>query len=56
LSKLNDSGDSYSSIEYDVNGDHPGTTNPLGNPPYPGDTYAGGPNWVTFSVSTLTAY
>ena len=41
------SGDSYSSTAYNVKGDHPREENPLGNPPYPGLTYSGGPNWVT---------
>jgi hypothetical protein len=42
----NDSGASYTSIKYDPRGAYPNETNPLGNPPYPGKTYAGGPNWV----------
>jgi hypothetical protein len=41
------SGDSYSSIGYDVHGDHPNTTNIFGNPPFPGTTTTGGPNWVS---------
>jgi len=41
-----DSGDSYSSIGYDVDGDVPSLRNPLGNPPYPGETWSAGPNWV----------
>ena len=49
-----DSGDSYSSTGYDVNGAHPSETNPLGNPPYPGDTYSGGPTWVKHLISTLS--
>jgi hypothetical protein len=44
----NTSGDSYSSIEYNVDGERPNEKNPFGNPPYPGDTYAGGPNWVGY--------
>ena len=47
----NDSGDSYSSTGYDVDGAHPSETNPLGNPPYPGDTYSGGPTWVICFIS-----
>ena len=47
------SGDSYSSIGYDVHGDRPNATNIIGNPPFPGDTTAGGPNWVRVSVRLL---
>ena len=47
LAESDISGDSYSSTGYDVYGTHPTTDNPLGNPPYPGETYAGGPTWVT---------
>lgn len=50
---LMNSGDSYSSTGYDVDGDHPNHENPLGNPPYPGDTYSGGPTWVTGLLFTL---
>ena len=46
-----DSGDSYSSTEYNVNGEHPSDSNPLGNPPFPGKTVSGGPNWVLRVVS-----
>jgi hypothetical protein len=44
------SGDSYSSIKYDVHGPHPSEMQPFGNPPYPGETTAGGPNWVFFMI------
>jgi hypothetical protein len=44
----NDSGDSLSSIEYDVNGPPPDESNPIGNPPYPGWTTSGGANWVGY--------
>jgi hypothetical protein len=44
---VNRSGDSYSQTGYDVNDVHPTEGNPLGNPPYPGYTTAGGPNWVS---------
>jgi hypothetical protein len=43
---FNGSGDSYSSTGYDVTGKYPSESNPLGNPPYPGWTTSGGPNWV----------
>lgn len=48
------SGDSYSSTGYDIHGANPSADNPLGNPPYPGDTYSGGPTWVSKFVCTLT--
>jgi hypothetical protein len=46
--RSNNSGDSYTSTGYAVDGDHPTETNPLGNPPYPGETYSVGPNWVGY--------
>lgn len=46
LVRANGSGDSYTTIDYDVNGPPPSESNPLGNPPYPGHTTTGGPNWV----------
>ncbi|KAF9777327.1 hypothetical protein IL306_004458 [Fusarium sp. DS 682] len=39
-------GDSYSQTWFDVNGEKPSAANPIGNPPFPGWTAAGGPNWV----------
>ncbi|KAF4968850.1 hypothetical protein FSARC_3816 [Fusarium sarcochroum] len=39
-------GDSYSQTGFDVNGEKPSASNPLGNPPFPGWTAAGGANWV----------
>jgi len=49
----NYSGDSYSSMGYDVQGAHPSAENPFGNPPYPGRTYSGGPTGVNSSGYTL---
>jgi hypothetical protein len=40
------SGDSYSSIDYDVSGPYPSLGNPIGNPAFPGITYSAGSNWV----------
>lgn len=40
------SGDSYSQTGFDPNGAKPSAANPLGNPPFPGWTAAGGANWV----------
>ncbi|KAJ4326743.1 hypothetical protein N0V84_002863 [Fusarium piperis] len=39
-------GDSYSQTGFDINGEKPSSSNPLGNPPFPGWTAAGGVNWV----------
>ncbi|CZR47344.1 uncharacterized protein FPRO_08718 [Fusarium proliferatum ET1] len=39
-------GDSYSQTGFDPNGAKPSAANPLGNPPFPGWTAAGGANWV----------
>lgn len=56
----NPSGASYCSTEFDPTKQHPDSTNPFGNPPFPGNTYAGGPNWLAFLVkknpSPLYAY
>lgn len=47
------SGDSYSQTGFDINGNKPSASNPLGNPPLPGWTAAGGLNWVGMLVSQL---
>ncbi|KAH6892377.1 hypothetical protein B0T10DRAFT_605130 [Thelonectria olida] len=39
-------GDSYSQTGFDVNGEHPSATNPIGNPAFPGWTASGGINWI----------
>ncbi|EWC44477.1 hypothetical protein DRE_06745 [Drechslerella stenobrocha 248] len=39
-------GDSYTQTGFNPNGIQPSTGNPMGNPPYPGWTSAGGPNWI----------
>jgi len=41
-------GDSYTTTSFAVNGTQPSSSNPLGNPPYPGYTSSNGPNWVDF--------
>jgi len=41
-------GDSYSQTGFVINGTLPARGNPLGNPPYPGYTATGGPNYVDF--------
>jgi phospholipase/lecithinase/hemolysin len=48
-------GDSYSQTGFDVNGAKPSDANPLGNPPYPGWTASGGPNWVGYLAKEYNA-
>lgn len=53
------SGDSYSQTGFDLAGTKPALGNQMGNPPYPGWTTSGGPNWVGDLVqpnSQLLAY
>ena len=42
------SGDSYTQTWFDPTGELPSTSNPIGNPEYPGWTASGGENWVTY--------
>jgi len=47
------SGDSYTATGFNAaTGPQPNPVNPLGNPPYPGDTSSDGPNWVGFLSTT----
>ncbi|KAL1676010.1 hypothetical protein EV122DRAFT_217340 [Schizophyllum commune] len=41
-------GDSYTQTWFDPTGELPSTSNPIGNPEYPGWTASGGENWVTY--------
>ncbi|KAH7141058.1 hypothetical protein EDB81DRAFT_692667 [Dactylonectria macrodidyma] len=41
-------GDSYTKTGFDAEGDQPSSSNPLGNPAYPGRTSSNGPNWVDY--------
>jgi phospholipase/lecithinase/hemolysin len=43
-----DSGDSYTSTGFSINGAKPSASNPMGNPPLPGNTQAGGLTWAEF--------
>lgn len=46
-------GDSYTTTGFNATtGPQPNSTNPLGNPPYPGYTSSNGPNWVDFLTTT----
>ncbi|EPS38651.1 hypothetical protein H072_7634 [Dactylellina haptotyla CBS 200.50] len=54
-------GDSYTYTGFNAWGAQPSTSNPLGNPTFPGDTTSGGANYVglaitTYKKSTLFAY
>jgi hypothetical protein len=42
------SGDSHTTTSFNDTGTQPSSTNPLGNPTYPGGTASNGPNWVGF--------
>jgi hypothetical protein len=53
LKLSNSSGDSYSSTEYNIKGTLPSSSQPLGNPPYPGQTTSWGPNWVVLRYLEL---
>lgn len=41
-------GDSYTSTGFRIDGELPSLSNPLGNPPYPGDTSSGLANWADY--------
>ncbi|KAL4947982.1 hypothetical protein BDW69DRAFT_203897 [Aspergillus filifer] len=45
-------GDSWSRTGFDVTGQQPFLSNPLGNPDYPGRTSANGPNWLGYLTTT----
>lgn len=47
-------GDSYTQTGFNVTtGPLPSLENPIGNPPYPGWTIDGLPNWVDFATATF---
>jgi phospholipase/lecithinase/hemolysin len=48
-------GDSYTQTGFNVTSTQPSSSNPFGNPPYPGWTSSNGPNWVGFLTTTYTA-
>ncbi|KAL3455644.1 hypothetical protein BJX64DRAFT_294823, partial [Aspergillus heterothallicus] len=45
-------GDSYTSTSFNITSTKPSASNPLGNPPWPGWTSAGGANWISDLVAT----
>ncbi|KAL4783824.1 hypothetical protein BJX76DRAFT_357609 [Aspergillus varians] len=45
-------GDSYTTTNFNITGTKPSASNPLGNPPFPGWTAAGGANWIGDLVGT----
>lgn len=55
------SGDSYSTVGFSVTGAQPNTSNPIGNPAFPGDTTTNGLNWVSdastvYNTSLVLSY
>jgi hypothetical protein len=44
---FNNSGASYCTVGYNVSKAHPSVLNPIGNPAFPGQTIAGGANFVS---------
>jgi hypothetical protein len=46
LRNADGSGASYCTVGYNVFKDHPSAANPIGNPAFPGQTIAGGANFV----------
>ena len=49
---ISPSGDSYTQTGFNVNSTLPNTSNPLGNPAFPGWTAVGGANWVGYVTTT----
>ncbi|KAE9366829.1 carbohydrate esterase family 16 protein [Stipitochalara longipes BDJ] len=54
-------GDSYSQTGFSITGAKPSTSNPIGNPAFPGYTTTNGNNWITYllhpsTASTLLSY
>jgi hypothetical protein len=45
------SGDSYSQTGFDPTLSLPSSSNPLGNPTFPGYTTSGGPNWIGYYIT-----
>jgi phospholipase/lecithinase/hemolysin len=48
-------GDSYTQTGFNATSTQPSSSNPFGNPPYPGWTSSNGPNWVGFLTTTYNA-
>ena len=48
-------GDSITTTHFQVKGELPSITNPLGNPDLPGKTTANGPNWLSYLTTTYNA-
>jgi hypothetical protein len=51
LIRLHNSGDSYSQTGFDPTLSLPSSSNPLGNPTFPGYTTSGGPNWIGYYIT-----
>jgi hypothetical protein len=51
LIRSHNSGDSYSQTGFDPTLSLPSSSNPLGNPTFPGYTTSGGPNWIGYYIT-----
>lgn len=47
-------GDSYTTTNFFILGEKPSTSNPFGNPPYPGVTTDNGANWIGVLIKSLS--
>lgn len=47
-SSRSNSGDSYTSTDFNSSGPQPSRSNPIGNPDYPGATTIGSPDWSSY--------
>ncbi|CAF9906955.1 hypothetical protein IMSHALPRED_005402 [Imshaugia aleurites] len=50
--KISYLGDSYTSTSFNISGEQPSPSSPLGNPSYPGSTSCDGPNYIDFLTTT----
>jgi len=48
-------GDSWTSMDFRLEGEQPSLVNPIGNPAFPGDVSSVGPNWAGFLTATYNA-
>jgi len=48
-------GDSWTSMDFKLEGEQPSLANPIGNPAFPGDVSSVGPNWAGFLTATYNA-
>jgi len=48
-------GDSITASKFNVTGDQPSETNPIGNPAFPGNTSSIGENWISYMTASYNA-